>query len=83
MAATQQTICWECSHATGGCSWADDGIPVKGWEAIETKKKSTLITYKSYLVMRCPMFDRDAYANGLKRYRKDDPNCIINVLNGN
>ena len=71
MVVSEPTLCWDCARAIGGCSWVDDKKPVEGWTATQTQKKSTLITYESYCVHDCPMFKRDAYANGTKRYRQE------------
>ena len=70
MGQGQSTLCWDCARATGGCPWSDRLRPVKGWTAIPTRKNTMLA---SYIVIECPGFIRDAYASGLKRYKKDDP----------
>ena len=66
---TSQTLCWDCANATGGCSWASELIPIKGWKAIETKKQTL---YSSFIVYECPLFKRDAYRNGLVRYKEGE-----------
>lgn len=58
------TICWECKWATGlegKCPWAGKGKPVKGWKAKKTKIKSASSNWvtKSYIVIKCPLFDPD------------------------
>ena len=66
----KQQLCWECSKATnkdGECPWSAAGIPVPGWEAYPTHNKDT----KTFVVVNCPLFDRDAYDNGLRRVRKE------------
>ena len=42
-------------------------IPVPGWEAYPTHNKDT----ETFVVVNCPLFDRDAYDNGLRRVRKE------------
>ena len=55
------TKCWDCAKATGGCSWADAFIPVKGWKAIATTKPGIR---SSYLILECPEFQADAMSGG-------------------
>ena len=59
-----QTLCWDCKWATGGCRWSDYLKPVKGWTAITRNTKEHSV---NYIVQDCPQFIRDAYNNGLKR----------------
>lgn len=59
------TQCWDCAKATGGCSWSQEYVPVEGWEAIPTRKK----TFDSFLILDCPEFERDAILGGLKRVK--------------
>ena len=56
MSEQSNTICWECVNACGDCSWSESGIPVKGWEAEESSRQSSLGTI--YIVKACPMFER-------------------------
>lgn len=50
----EESICWECENAcTKGCSWADEFIPVDGWEAEYCEK------YDSYSVKSCPLFTNE------------------------
>ena len=63
----QQTLCWDCENATGGCSWSDhnEHTPVEGWTAIETRIKVHNPTQNdqistSYIVLACPEFIKDA-----------------------
>ena len=65
----QYTLCWDCANATGNCRWSDELKPVKGWKAIPTVKDNNGKPMKSCIVVECPQFKRDAYENGLKRYR--------------
>ena len=63
----QNTCCWDCANATNPnnvCSWAWSLKPVEGWTAKPTTREGG---YKSYLVIECPLFKRDAYAGGTKR----------------
>ena len=70
-----QTLCWDCANATGKCPWSEELIPVKGWTAVPTKHKSTV--QSSFIVFECPLFERDAYRYGLKRYRPEDENEAV------
>lgn len=70
----QQTLCWDCENATGGCSWADhnDHTPVKGWDAIPTRIKvhnpsQNAEISTSYIVLDCPEFIRNAEGFGTRR----------------
>ena len=72
----QQTLCWDCANATGGCSWSNhwEHKPVDGWNAIKTKIKVHNPTQNekistSYIVIDCPEFLRDGEGNGLRRIR--------------
>ena len=53
-------LCWKCDKATGGCSWAHNGTPVKGWTAEPTViRDDTDINgsiIKSYRITKCPLF---------------------------
>lgn len=51
----KQTLCWDCTNATGACSWSANFTPVKGWDA-ERIVKPEGVTYQ---VNACPLFDRD------------------------
>ena len=67
------TLCWDCANATGKCSWSSRLIPVKGWSAEQTKKKSSdknRMEYTSYIVTCCPLFVRDATDSGKDRLKK-------------
>ena len=74
-----QTICWDCANATGGCSWVDHFVPVAGWQAVPKKMKlhngiGGRKETGSYVVSECPDFIRDAYNFGLKRADKNGKN---------
>ena len=65
------TICWMCANATGKCSWSEDFIPVKCWTAELRKikiKDDELID--SYIVKKCPMFERDSINDGQTRINR-------------
>lgn len=47
----KRTLCWNCSKATGGCSWSKSLLPVDGWDAEETDV--------SFKVNACPEFEKD------------------------
>lgn len=59
---SKDTLCWQCSKATAGedCPWANEFIPVEGWEATPT----TINHYygnthtNSFVVRKCPLFIR-------------------------
>lgn len=54
----EQTLCWECKNAFGGCTWAKKFEPVDGWTAIKTNPIRGRNS-NSYHVIRCPEFDPD------------------------
>lgn len=71
MTVYEQTICWDCQKATGGCSWSKSLTPVEGWEATLTpinitttkdRKRDKAYAYRSapgYKVKSCPEFVPD------------------------
>ena len=76
---TQNSLCWDCANATNksyACSWAWHLKPVEGWTAIPTKKESG---QNGFLVIECPLFERDAFGGGTKRL--NDP-LYEEYLNG-
>ncbi len=46
------SLCWQCSNATGGCSWSDRLEPVEGWSVARKKYTEGILT----IVMSCPEF---------------------------
>lgn len=64
--------CWDCHRATGGCSWSDSLIPVEGWTAEDTKRIRGDKTVEHVMVIKCPLFVRDAYRGGLYRYKENE-----------
>lgn len=59
-----QSLCWDCQNACGGCSWSRSFTPVEGWEARPTKiklipNKEGLEYTDSYHVISCPEFIPD------------------------
>lgn len=63
-----ETLCWRCKHSSGKhgfCSWFVYGKyePVEGWDA---EKRYILthgeLTNESYLVRRCPQFEKEVRA---------------------
>lgn len=63
--AKPPTLCWDCANATSPkCPWADRGEPVPGWDAKPTKIKFSGEKTDSYLVIKCPLFRRDAEGGG-------------------
>ena len=76
----QQTLCWDCANATGGCSWSQspDHVPVEGWTAIRRdlhNKYSDPV--ESYIVTACPEFKRDAVRGGAQRW--DGRKAVVKV----
>ena len=71
----KHTLCWDCKWATGKkrpdgsvCRWQEKLEPVEGWVAEPTvRKEGTKDEMRSFLVLKCPEFTRDAYFGGLKR----------------
>lgn len=57
------SICWDCKHATGGCSWSREFEPVSGWNAEKTLIKGYRdddnYLVNSYCVYECPLFEHD------------------------
>ena len=68
-----ETLCWSCKNAvpnleqTRGCSWSRELVPVKGWDAIETKrwvekyanKKRFYEKESNYRIIKCSKFIPD------------------------
>ena len=50
-----ETLCWTCSKATGGCSWSREETPIKNWVAEEVKHEDFI----SYNVKKCPYYSLD------------------------
>ena len=67
MEEPRRTICWDCKKATGACSWSHELAPVPGWEAIERPIKIQDHYETTYLVCKCPEFERDSVHYGLRR----------------
>ena len=65
---TPFTLCWDCANASGGCSWADELQPVEGWQAYPCVANSRYLPYDSFIVLTCPLFERDAVSGGQDRY---------------
>lgn len=71
---TSDQPCWNCKKALGGCSWSQDFIPVKGWEAQKTVKSGGVRgdgtkkpPMESYRITFCPEFEREYQRKGEKR----------------
>lgn len=63
------TLCWSCQNATGGCSWSKKLKPVRGWKAEKIKVKGDFYTSKivdSYIVKSCPKFKADVLRGKIK-----------------
>lgn len=72
------SICWDCHKATGKCSWSEKLKPVKGWKATPTQRELYGGIYKSYIVLECPEFERDAWKFGTVRYKNEDESMSEN-----
>ena len=60
-ALKNETLCWDCKNACGGCSWSRTFTPVKGWVAEPTKLKGSheySAIIDSYKIFECPEFER-------------------------
>ena len=58
----EQTLCWGCAKACGGCSWSNhwDHLPITGWIAVPCKLKVNRGEYvESFHVTECPEFEPD------------------------
>ena len=58
----EQTLCWTCAKACGGCSWSNhwEHRPIPGWTARPGKLKVNGGEYtESFHVMACPEFEPD------------------------
>lgn len=56
---TNDTICWDCKNACGGCSWSKNFTPVEGWKITKTLIKGNFETdavIESCIVHSCPEF---------------------------
>ena len=68
------TICWECVHAVPngkyGCEWSLTGVPVPGWDAVETTDLfGARFADSVYNVMECPKFRQ---TTGNEKFDPDD-----------
>ena len=60
-----ETLCWSCEHACGGCSWSDDLVPVKGWVAqskpihVGRTQFTEARDEESYFVFSCPRYKKE------------------------
>ena len=64
-----ETLCWNCRNAGGGCAWSRRFSPVPGWNAVQTWNDDIGL---SYVVRECPLFVRDADLAGQKRLSEED-----------
>ena len=52
-------LCFNCSYATGGCSWSRQFVPVQGWDAEPTIiRDSESDDISSFRIKSCPQFLR-------------------------
>ena len=59
-----ETLCWTCQNACGGCSWSRNLEPVEGWEAKPTRLNIYISEGNegmdcSYHVINCPQYIPD------------------------
>lgn len=61
----QETLCFRCGNACGGCSWADRFVPVSGWTATPTRiwTNCKIGQVGSYCVSDCPESKEDKKIN--------------------
>lgn len=52
------TLCWKCKNACGGCSWSKNLTPVEGWKAERVYNNVYSQDTVSYRVRECPEFER-------------------------
>lgn len=77
MSKENDTLCWECQNACGGCSWSKSFIPVDSWEAIKTTiNQSNYAMSHSYIVLSCPLFKQDKNG-GREEYYKEKRNEFV------
>jgi hypothetical protein len=59
--SANDTLCWKCQNATGGCSWSQELKPVEGWVAKKTKIRLQrgANDIDSFIVRKCPEFIPD------------------------
>ena len=82
------TLCWDCKWAAckkredgSMCQWAEELTPIPGWTAVPTvRKEGTEDEMRSFLVISCPEFTRDACFGGQKRPEELTPLEAMKVL---
>ena len=80
----EMTICWDCANAANnGCSWSKHLVPVDGWTAVPTVKKQFKgEKMHTFLVIRCPAFERDAWNGGAMRPKEYEERMSRTVKKG-
>lgn len=79
----RETKCWTCKNSSGGCSWSRSFRPVKGWLAEKTVIKGIDGYLDSYLVIECPLYDKETiveqklHTNLAKRIAMVNPNGTV------
>lgn len=72
-----ETLCNYCARACGDCSWSRDFIPVKGWDATETRIMFyDCVPVESYNVRGCPLFCADKKRH-TERIREDRLTTLV------
>lgn len=67
-AKKRPTLCWSCGRFCGRCNWSKRFEPVEGWkveEEILTRQHRGAL--KTYTVLECPLYEKDAEEDGNKR----------------
>ena len=62
------TLCWSCARFCGRCNWSARFEPVAGWKAeMGSLARQYGGTLKTYMVLQCPLYERDSEEDGNKR----------------
>lgn len=76
-----ETLCWSCTKP-GKCLCLWDAskamAPVEGWKAIPTKVRIQGCEVPSYLVIDCPLYEKDKTAE-VREYRRGAPTSLSNA----
>lgn len=80
----EESLCWDCAHAVGGCCWSSDFVPVPGWNALERPIMANNGTYSStsFMVMECPQFRAESVKDwtGRREINEDGLYLMISHL---
>lgn len=65
----QETLCWTCINAYGGCSWSSKARkPVKGWKAKAIKLQG--YPESTYKVLKCPLYEKELFRRDKKGVKR-------------